>query len=705
MPLANTRDKRTQILWGIRDFEHRFGRKPEGMWLSETAVDSETLDIMAGEGIRFTVLAPRQAKSVRGIGEENWRDVSGEKIDPKRPYLCRLPSGRAISLFFYDGPIAKDIAFGKLLSNGENFAKRLVSVFSQDDAPQIVHFATDGESYGHHHRFGDMALSYALHYIESNRLAELTNYGEFLEKHPPEYEAEIIENSSWSCAHGVERWKSNCGCSTGGHSGWSQAWREPLRKAMNRLRDTLIPLYEKEMALYVKDAWQIRDDYIELILDRSQENIDRFLAGNALRKLSEEEKVKVLKLLEMQRQMMFAYTSCGWFFDEISGIETVQVMQHAARVMQLAKETCNVSLEDDYIRILEKAPSNKSDLKNGAEVYKRAVKPAVVDLLGVAAHFAISTLFHDYPETMRLFCYTTKSEIYEREELGNLKLIVGRVHVHSDVTQEQGLISYAILHFGDHNLNGGVCFFQNESAFNIMRQEIKEAFLQSDISQVIRLMDNHFGSHHYSLWHLFRDEKRKILNTILDSTIREIESSYRHIYKHHSPLMQVIRAKNIPLPKALFTAVEFVLNTDIRRLLEEEELDLERLEELVDESKKWVFELDKTTLSFVASRKITVLMERLPEIPADDSLLATPDAMFRILDDISLLQTIDSLFRILKALDLELNLWKAQNIYFSIDKKMGSVMHKKAQKGDQTAQNWVKHFENIGNFLHVGNSR
>ena len=169
MPLATSRDKRTQVLWGIRDFEHRFGRRPEGMWLPETAVDLESLDIMAAEGILFTVLAPRQASRVRAIGGE-WRDVSGEGIDPKKPYLCRLPSGRTMALFFYDGPISHDLAFGNLLANGELFAKRLVAGFSADaKGPELVHIATDGETYGHHHRFGDMALAYALRYIERER--------------------------------------------------------------------------------------------------------------------------------------------------------------------------------------------------------------------------------------------------------------------------------------------------------------------------------------------------------------------------------------------------------------------------------------------------------------------------------------------------------------------------------------------------------
>ena len=227
----------------------------------------------------------------------------------------------------------------ELLNNGEAFAQRLLSAFNdQRDWPQIVHIATDGETYGHHHRFGDMALAYCLNLIESQHLARITNYGEYLEKHPPAYAVEIFENSSWSCVHGVERWKDNCGCNSGMHPGWSQTWRKPLREAMDGLREKLIPIYEGEGSKYLKNVWEARDDYIEILLDRSPESVERFLGRHAVRTLSKEEKVKVLELLEMQRNAMLMFTSCGWFFDEVSGTETTQVMQYAARAIQLAEK-------------------------------------------------------------------------------------------------------------------------------------------------------------------------------------------------------------------------------------------------------------------------------------------------------------------------------------------------------------------------------
>jgi alpha-amylase/alpha-mannosidase (GH57 family) len=324
MPLANSRDKRTQIIWGIEDFQKRFGREPEGMWLPETAVDTETLEILAEQRIKFTILAPSQARCFRKIGEnQEWQGVEGSKIDPTTSYLCRLASGRTLYLFFYDGPISQEVAFGGLLKNGEAFVQKLMGAFSEGrDQPQIVHIATDGETYGHHHRFGDMALAFCLHFIESSDLLTLTNYGEFLEKYPPIHEVQIFENSSWSCAHGVERWRNDCGCNSGMHSGWHQKWRGPLRGALDALRDQLIPAYTREASLYFKDPWQARDHYIEVILDRGEESIEAFLKKHTARELSKEEKSRVLKLLELQRHAMLMYTSCGWFFDEISGPET-----------------------------------------------------------------------------------------------------------------------------------------------------------------------------------------------------------------------------------------------------------------------------------------------------------------------------------------------------------------------------------------------
>jgi alpha-amylase/alpha-mannosidase (GH57 family) len=358
MPLANKRDKYTQVIWGIRDFQHRFGRDPEGMWVPETAVDLETLETLAELGIRFTILAPRQAKRVKPAKGKDWQDVSNGCIDPTMPYTLHLASGRTIAVFFYDDPISRAVAFEGLLSSGEEFARRLVNAFSdQRGRPQLVHIATDGETYGHHHRYGDMALAYALDYMESRKAATVTNYGEYLEKNPPSFDVEIIENTSWSCAHGIERWRSDCGCNSGGHPGWNQAWRAPLREAFDWLRDTLAPLYEEKARRVLEDPWAARDEYIRVLLDRSPDSVELFLTVHAAKRLKESDKTEALKLLELQRHAMLMYTSCGWFFDELSGIETVQVIQYAGRAVQLAQQLFGDTIEARFLDRGARAPS------------------------------------------------------------------------------------------------------------------------------------------------------------------------------------------------------------------------------------------------------------------------------------------------------------------------------------------------------------
>ena len=341
MPLANELDKQTQVKWGIKDFEYRFGRKPEGMWLAETAVDDDTLRVLEENGIKFTILSPFQAKCVKKIDENNWQDVSWGNIDPARSYRYYIKSapGKFIDLFFYDGAISKSVAFDELLTDGNKFLKRLQDGISYDrNYPQLVNIATDGESYGHHTKFGDMALAFVMAMKVKDSGFTVTNYAEYLDKYRSDWQVQIKDVSSWSCSHGVGRWCEDCGCSTGGHAGWNQKWRRPLRDAMDYLRDSVTPLFKEYGQKYFKDFLSARYNYIDVILDRSITNVRQFQQEYFLPDLSEEDKVNAMKLLEMQRQAMLMYTSCGWFFCEISGIETVQIMKYAARVIQLAQD-------------------------------------------------------------------------------------------------------------------------------------------------------------------------------------------------------------------------------------------------------------------------------------------------------------------------------------------------------------------------------
>ncbi len=680
MPLANLRDKRTQVIWAMRDFEYRFKRQPEGMWLPETAVDIPTLEVLAEFGIQFTVLAPHQAKQTRKTGEKKWTEVTAGSVDVQVPYVCHLPSGKKINIFFYDGPVSHDVAFGGLLSNGEHFAKRLEGAFIQDLlSSRLVHLATDGETYGHHQKFGDMALSYCLNYIEANHLAKLTIYGEYLQHFPPTHEVEINENTSWSCVHGVDRWQANCGCHLGTHPGWHQEWRGPLRKALDWLRDHLIPVYESQMSPFHPDPWGLRDKYIDVVLNRNREQVEGFFNQNFSRPLTQEEKIKILKLLELERHAMLMYTSCGWFFDEISGIESTQIIQYAARAIQLAKEVTGEDPESPFVKLLEKAPSNQAEYGHGGRLYQFFIKPTIIDIVRVGAHYAISSLFNDYPPDAQIYCYSATSELTDRQDAGKHKLVIGKVRIRSLMTWEEALIHYSALHLGDHNLNGGVRFQFPEEAFNKMHLEIKRTFLKGDIPEVIRLVSTHFGVNSYSLWHLFKQEQKEVFDEILETTLEDIETHFRQIYEKHYPLMLVRRDLNIPLPKALMLTLEFVNNRELLNVLEGPDVDLQRLIKVVEEVKRWSFEVDKATMSFVATAKLNDLMLKVSENP----------------DNPKFLKTIESFINLLKELKLDLNLWKAQNIYFSTFQRCQSEIREKQ------GSPWVVHFQAIGDLLNI----
>lgn len=374
LPLANERDKFTQIYWGMQSFIATYSRQPEGLWLPETAVDTPTLEILASLGIKYTILSPHQAAQIRKFDNDQWQDVTHEKINPKMPYLYKLPSGKSIAIFFFDGPLSQSIAFDQTQHIGNHLENILPSIYSSsNDIPaELVNIATDGETFGHHHPFGDMGLAYLLHLIENNPQIELTNYSQYLAMYPPTYEVKIIENSSWSCIHGVERWKSNCGCKTGPHPEWQQEWRTGLRNALDNLRDKLIPIFEIETKKYYHDPWQLRNDYIEVIENRCEDNLKSFLAKHSLDNNSPNMPT-LLKWLELQRYTMLMYTSCGWFFEEISGLETTQILKYAARVLQLAAELGIKDLENSFLEILSSAVSNIVDFKNGREIFEKQI--------------------------------------------------------------------------------------------------------------------------------------------------------------------------------------------------------------------------------------------------------------------------------------------------------------------------------------------
>ncbi len=677
MPLANPQDKKTQVLWGIRDFESRFKRKPEGMWLAETAVDYETLEIMAENDIQFIILAPRQAKAVRKIGSDDWVEVNDKTVDTRKAYLCNLPSGKQIKLFFYNGDISQSIAFNGLLSDGLRFADNLLNSFdAHEEGPQLVHVATDGETYGHHHKHGEMALAFCLDRIEKDTQADLCNYAQYLDLFPVVNEAQIIENSSWSCVHGVERWRSDCGCNSGGHPGWNQKWRQPLRETIDWLRDTVSRIFEQEGAKLLKDPWKARNEYINVILKRSDDNIKRFLRDHALEEVSQN---RILRILEMQRHAMLMYTSCGWFFDEVSGIETVQVMQYACRVIQLANQTGEVDLEMEFIKKLEQAASNVHTHENGSQVYRKYVIPSRTNLQRVGMHFAVASLFEDEPDSLTIFNYSTVNEFFIKKEAGEQKLALGITRVKSLVTRSEKKFAFAVVCIGVHNIIGNISLDMDPERFASMQFRMVTAFNEGRLGDVIGLMQTYFGPDKYTIWQLFQDEKRKILDQIAQQSLQELEESLRRTYNRDYPLVNALANNAIPIPNAYRTTFEYILNADLIDCFQSDKINIKELERISGELERWSLKIeDIGKIARIAGESI---FKELKRISSER-------------ENVKRIQRLNRIFPLLLKFHIEPNLHNSQNLYFEI-----SMENK--EKDSELDKDWLEQFNLLGDNLGI----
>ena len=654
MPLANELDKQTQVKWGIRDFEYRFGRKPEGIWLAETAVDDDTLRVLVENDIKFTILSPFQAKSIRKQGETNWNDVSWGNIDPARSYRYYIKSapGKFIDLFFYDGAISKSVAFDELLTDGNKFVRRLKDGVSYDrNYPQLINIATDGESYGHHTKFGDMALAYALSMKAQEAGFKITNYGEYLEKYASNWEVDIKDVSSWSCFHGVGRWCEDCGCSTGGHPGWNQEWRRPLRDAMDYLRDEVIPICQKQGKKYFKDFLKARYAYIDVILDRSELSVKKFQDTHFIEGLDDISKVRAMELLEIQRQAMLMYTSCGWFFCEISGIETTQIMKYAARVIQLAKNFTKKDLESTYLEILSKAKSNYPELGNGKDIYEKYVKPSVVTLKQIVCLWAISSLYQEAEEDEDVYCYTIHKNSYKRVKKGDSQLVVGHVELRSKITLEHSDMMFALVQFSGGDFHCAIIDYSED--YESIEKNLTRTFMLSPLTEIIREIDNYFGKTYFTLKDIFIEERRKILQILLQDKLSAFARNYEEMYEDGKSSILHLQALGLDIPEEFKISAQYTLARQFNELFIDNNgyVDSEVIQSAADidfEAKRLGIKIDKTETSKFFARKLVQSINRL----VYSLEYQQADVTIELLDAIN-------------KLDLDRNLSEAQNIFYS----------------------------------------
>ncbi|MBH8554405.1 DUF3536 domain-containing protein [Nostocaceae cyanobacterium CENA357] len=606
MPLANERDKYTQIRWGKEDFRSRFGRDPEGMWLAEAGVDYATLEALVAEGIRFIILAPSQAQRCRPLPTQDhpqpeWHEVGGSQIDPTRPYRCYLKptlsnstsplstikegsggnedSRPYIDIFFYDGPISRDMGFSDVVYNSHHFAGRIGSAVRGDHRPaQLISVATDGETFGHHKKGTEKTLAYAFVNEFPQHGWTVTNFAHYLSLNPPTWEVELKSVTAWSCAHGVDRWQDDCGC--GGEGGvWHQKWRRPLRNALNWLRDQITEVYEECGKQIFRDPWQARDEYILVMRDRSPANVSRFLSSHQTHKLTAAEQVDALRLLEMQRHALLMFTSCGWFFEEISRPEGTQILRYASRALELAGDVAGVQLEKGFLKRLGLAPSNVDSFKHGAEIYRQLVLTAQVGFKQVAAHYAITSLFSNHqptetrnfisgenaasknlhPYQKRVYCYTANELDYQLQRMGSLTLVIGHLKLVSEITWESEHLVFAVLHLGGWDFHCCIQPFTGRRDYSQLKEKLFGALQQASAAHSILVMTQLFGEEAYSLQNLFTEERHRIMRLISQETLTRLDQLYTQAYRENYGVLMAFHRDGLEVPQELQVAAEIAL--------------------------------------------------------------------------------------------------------------------------------------------------
>ncbi len=517
-----------------------------------------------------------------------------------------------------------------------------------------------------------MALAHALAYIEDKKLATLTNYGHYLELFPPIHEAQIFEPSSWSCAHGVERWRSDCGCRTGGLPGWTQAWRGPLREALDWLRDELArALRGPGRAAAATTPGRRATTTSSVILDRRARASTPSSSATTRPRAQARADVLRLQLLEMQRCALLMFTSCGWFFDDISGIETVQVMTYAARASQLCRETGGVDPEPTFRAQLAAARSNAGH-GTGSDVYAKLVAPQVLDLPKVAAHYAISSLFSEYGEHAPIHCYETETEERRTLAAGRMKLATGRVRVHSTLTWEELALAFSALHFGDHNVTGGVENAERHGAYADFHASLERAFQRADIPELVRLIDRHYGAGVFTAKGLFRDEQRRLMALLLSDAVEQAETAFRTVYEESAPVMRFLADLDIPVPKPLLAAAQRALSDELELLLDSAlRLDGVRVLQLLAEAKDRHVDLDRTSLEFSYRTRLERCAAAFGAAPEDDAALGE----------------LERVLALAPHLPFTPDFWKAQNaLYRVLTGPRGELLRRAAT--DPSTSSW-----------------
>jgi alpha-amylase/alpha-mannosidase (GH57 family) len=570
LPLASRRDKVTHVRWGLADFRHRFGRAAEALWLPEMAVDGETLAVLAEHGLRYVLLSPEQAQRVRPGEHAAWLPAE-RALDVRRAYRLRpagAAGGRPLAALFFHGPLSRGIAFEGLARSAPTLAERIAEAFASPPAgprasgaglpERVLLLCCDGETFGHHQRFAEMALARLFEVECPERGIAVTTPARYLAAHPPAWEVELREPSSWSCPHGVGRWAEDCGCSTGGLSGWHQRWRAPLRAGLGRLRAACDRIFERAGGRLLADPWAARDDYIQVLLDPSEEARRAFLARHARRADRPGDRSATLRLLEMQTFCLLMDTSCAWFFADVSGIEAAQNLRYAAAAIEMARPFTEADLEADLVAALARAPSNDPAWQDGAQVYARAARPSVVTPDRALHRHAVAHLLGEAPGASTAG-YVVEPLAAARQAAEGIEIAFGGARLRWPRTDEEAALAYLAVRAGPFDVRTAIFPWEGELS---LRRSVAEATAGASgdggrIGGVVERLADRFGPLR-RLADLRPDDQRAILDALLAAASPPAGSVLDPLYEARRGGLVALAEAGLPLPeddRAVATAV------------------------------------------------------------------------------------------------------------------------------------------------------
>jgi len=595
MPLASDDDKRTQIEWGIKDFTHRFNRFPESMWLAETAIDTKTVNLLIEYGIKFIILSPHQADRIRSFNSMSWIDVSTGLIDTRVPYRIfhrdnddKVNKKKYLDVFFYNASLSSAVGFEHLLTDAFSFAERIQHSFdSWSPAGQAVIIATDGESYGHHEKHADMCFSAFCTRETANRDFSITNFGNFLEMFPPQFEVVLKsgphgEGTAWSCAHGVGRWCRDCSCSTGGLHNWNQKWRAPLRESFNYLKHEINAMYDKKLKLHVRDLKKLRNDYIDVILNT--ENKAAFVKKHVKSPKKSFNKSTMFKLLEAQHNAQLMYTSCAWFFADVSGIEPVQNMKYAAKIIEILDEFTDKDTEAEFLKILDKANSNIQEQGSGKDCYERYVKTSIYQPEMIIGNYAIETFVLNEVTDRKIFHYKLHTVLHEKKHDGSSPVYKGMVKITNEKTD---FIDNFIYYLFVPSYKDIHCYILNS-----------DENLEFNVSPVNTIEDKIASLTHskfYGLKDLIGYNRENLIQLALKEEMNRLKRIFNDIYKKNIDLLSSLKQYDLDLPKVLKEVCSFALTEKITK-------EINRLKKITS-AKKVYKDYEKVRDIYLAGKK------------------------------------------------------------------------------------------------------